>query len=150
MNKSVEEGNKNYEAGVKKMVEMEEMVPKIHSEADLESARAIAKECMPLLDKARDAYKAVGDKFTEASNVKINDKLKEYYSTKGKKFAKRSEMAITLKEEPQALIDSKGKKEYEEKAAKVVEKVKALQKEADELAEKAKKIESDNKDIIKS
>lgn len=148
-NVAITDANKNAADGMKKIQEMEAMIPNIKNEEDLKSGRDIAKESISLYEKARDQYKEASNKFGEAGKFKINDKFKEYLDAKSLEMKKRSELMEAIIEEPKALIDSESRKVYQEKVTKILEKSKALKKEVDELETKANKIHEDNKDIFK-
>jgi hypothetical protein len=149
-NVSITDGNDKINKGNDKLVEMETAVPNIEDEAGLEKARGVAKDSIALLEKARDQYKVASGKFEEASKLKLQDKFKEYLDTKSKEMKKRSDIADALLGEPQALVKSDSKEEYQKAVETVVAKVKGLRTEADDLATKADKITAENKEIFKT
>jgi hypothetical protein len=149
-NKAIPEANSSLEKGNAKLVEMENAIPKIESEEELESQRKVAKETIPLLEVARDKYKEASGKFEEASKLKLQDKFKEYLDTKSKEMKKRSEIADVMIGEPKALINTNSKDDYQKAVQEIVAKFKALKTEADDLAAKADKITQENKEIFKT
>jgi hypothetical protein len=149
-NVSIKDANDKIGKGNEKLVEMETAVPKIESEEDLEKTRAVAKDAIPLLEKARDQYKAASGKFEDASKLKLQDKFKEYLDLKSKEMKKRSDIADVMLGEPQAFIKSDSKEEYQKVVVDLVAKVKGLRTDADDLAAKADKITADNKEIFKT
>jgi membrane-associated HD superfamily phosphohydrolase len=156
-NKLVDEGNaavqdakKYYEDAEEKKENMINAVDAIKNDADLEAARAIAKEAIVAYDKTKAKCEEVSKKYEEASKLKIKDKFKEYLTLKTSEFKKRAEIVDTAKGIPQALIDSKNKASFNSSAKTISEKVDKLTKEADDLGAQADKLQKDNKDIFKS
>jgi hypothetical protein len=149
-NVSITDANDKIEKGNGKLVELEKAVPGIEGEEDLEKARGIAKESVPLLEKARDQYKAASGKFEDASKLKLQDKFKEYLDLKAKEMKKRSDIADQMLGEPQALIKSDSKQEYQKLVDELVAKLKVLRTDAEDLAVKAEKITAENKEIFKT
>lgn len=148
-NVSIKDANDKAQSGGTKLQTFESDVSQIEDEQGLEKVRAEAKTIIADLEKARDGYKDAGNKFTEASKLKLQDKFKEYLDAKGKEMTKRGEMVDTLIGEPKALIDSSNHEEYQKKAAEVATKYQSLKKEADDLEAKAVKIYEENKAIFK-
>jgi hypothetical protein len=149
-NVAITDANDKLEKGNGKLVELEKAVPDIETDEDLEKARGLAKESIPMLEKARDQYKAASGKFEDASKLKLQDKFKEYLDLKAKEMKKRSEIADQMLGEPQALIKSDSKQEYQKLVEELVAKIKVLRTDAEDLATKAEKIISDNKEIFKT
>jgi hypothetical protein len=151
-NKLVDEGNaagkeaKTYvaDAEAKKQKMLQTKV------AQLEEAKATAKEAIAAYDKAEEKWKAASKKYEEASKLKIKDKFKEYLTLKVKEYNKRVELVEAMKGVPQALIDSKNRKSFNSSAKTTNQKVDTLTKEADDLAAQADKLQKDNPDILKS
>src|ERR1044072_1114737 len=121
-NKSINEANDGINSSTAKLVEMEKAVQQIHNDEQLEAQRAVAKGIITSLEKTRDKYKNAGDKFESASKLKLPEKFKEYLEYKAKEMKKRGEVADAMIGEPQALISSDGKSDYEEKVETVVAK----------------------------
>lgn len=149
-NKFITIGNENAEKADKKYIEYTEKVKAIETEDDLENARKFGKELFPLYDAMNENFKKAGEKFEEASKLKINNTFKEYLEAKGKEFKLRAEHALEMKKIPQALIDSKSKGRYEDENNKIIEKANKLWKEFKELDEKAEKIRKDNPTVFKN
>lgn len=149
-NKAILEANEKLEKGNTKLVEMENAIPKIESEEELEKVRGVAKEVIPMLETARDRYKEAGGKFEDASKLKLQDKFKEYLDSKAKEMKKRSEVVDLMLGEPQAFIKSDSKEAYQKLVDELVAKIKTVRAEADDFASKADKIMEANKDIFKS
>ena len=149
-NTALTDGKKFLEEGDAKKTKMLEAIPEISSEAELEAARVIAKDCISSYDKAIAKYKEAAQKSDEAAKLKLNEKFKDYLTLKGKEYNKRVEIFEAMKGVPQALIDSPKKAAFETAVSAVKTKVDALVKEADDLAAQADKIQKDNPDKIKA
>lgn len=149
-NAAINDANSSMQKGNSQLIEIEQAIPKIESDSEVEVQRAKAKEVISQLEKARDKYKEAGGNFEDASKLKVQDKFKDYLDAKGKEMKKRGDLVAALLEEPQAFLDSSNREAYEKKVPAIVTKVKDLKKEADDLAAKADKIRDDNKDIFKS
>jgi hypothetical protein len=152
-NKLVDEGNAAVQDAKKYVADAEEKKQKMlrtKKVAQLEEARATAKEAIAAYDKAEEKWKAASKKYEEASKLKIKDKFKEYLALKVKEYNKRAELVETAKGVPQALIDSKSRSIFISTAKAPNEKVDKLTKEADDLAAQADKLQKDNPDIFKS
>jgi hypothetical protein len=149
-NKFITTANENADKASKKYDEFTKKVDDIDSDNDLKDARNFGKdELFPLYEAMSENFKKAGEKFEEASRLKVHEKYKEYLETKAKELKIRSEYALERKKIPQALIDSKKKKEYEEDRDKIKENADKILKEAKELDEKAEQIRRDNPKIIK-
>lgn len=118
--------------------------------AQLEEAKATAKEAIAAYDKAEGKCKEASKKYDEASRLKIKDKFKEYLTLKVKEYNKRVELVETMKGVPQAFIDSKNRKSFNSSAKTTNQKVDTLTKEADDLGAQADKLQKDNPDMLKS
>ncbi len=149
-NKSINEANAGINGSTEKLVAMENAVQRIRSDEDLEAQQSVAKGIITTLEQTRDQYKNAGDKFESASKLKLPEKFKEYLDSKAKEMKKRGEVADAMIGEPQALINSDGKADYEQKVETVVAKFKSLKKEADDLEAKADKIYEENKSLFKA
>ncbi len=149
-NKAIVEGNNNFDQVKTKGGEFDQKVKEAQTEDEKNSAVDFGnKELMPLYNSMSDNFQKAGDKFDEASKLKLNEKFKEYLAAKAAEFKKRAELANAFKAIPKILSDSKNKNDYKEESAKIVEKVQKLSKEAQELADKATKIADDNPTVIK-
>jgi hypothetical protein len=150
-NKFITEGNKNVDDADKKGKEFDTMVDQAEgSKEDQDKITEFGnKELIPLYDKMKDNFQKAGEKFDAASKLKVNDKFKEYLDTKAAEFKKRADYAESLKAIPKTLTTSKSKEEYNEAVKKDVENSQKLLKEAQDLGEKAKKVQNDNPTIFK-
>lgn len=129
--------------------EYETKVDSIKNDEGLEEARKTARELLPLYDSMSQNFTKAGEKFGEASNLKIKDAHKQYLETKAKEMKLRGEYSAEMKKIPQALIDSSGEKAYRETVAPIIEKVNKMTTEAKALGEKAAQIQKDNPDVLK-
>jgi hypothetical protein len=151
-NKLVDEGNSAVKEAKKHVADAEEKKQKMLKTpvAELEDARATAKEAIAAYDKAKEQCKEASKKYEEASKLKVKEKFKEYLTLKMKEWDKRAEVVETAKGTPQALIDSQSRESFISMANANNERVDRLNKEADDLAEQADKLQKDNPDIFKS
>src|SRR5258706_12943360 len=150
-NKLVDEGNSAVQEAKKFVGEAEGLKEKMLQTdvAQLDEARAIAREAIAAYDKAKLQCKEASKKYEEASKLKVKDKFKEYLELKTKEFDKRAELVETAKGTPQALIDSENRSAFIGMAKANNERVDRLTKEADDLAAQANKLQKDNADIFK-
>jgi hypothetical protein len=150
-NKFVAEGNKAVQEAESKGKEFDKKVS--DASGQREEQQDINKfandNLIPTYNKIKENYTKAGEKFGEASKLKINDKYKEYLQLKEQEFKKRAEYAESLNAIPNTLAKSQSKDEYLEKVEKDVENSKKLAKEADDIAAKATKIQTDNPTIFK-
>ena len=151
-NKLVDEGNAAVQEAKKYLTEAEDKKQKMLQTkvAQLEQARATAKEAIAAYDKAEAKCKEASKKYDEASKLKVKDKFREYLTLKVREFNKRAELVETMKGVPQALIDSKNRKIFMSSAKTANDKADKLTKEADDLGAQADKLQKDNPDILKS
>jgi thiol:disulfide interchange protein len=117
--------------------------------SQLAEARTLAKEAVALYDKAEEKCKEAAKKYDEASKLKISDKFKEYLGIKVKEYNKRAELVEAMKGTPQALLDSESRASFISRAKENTAKVERINKEAEDLAGQAKKLEADNPDMFK-
>jgi hypothetical protein len=117
--------------------------------SQLAEARTLAKEAIALYEKAEGKCKEAAKKYDEASKLKISDKFKEYLGIKVKEYNKRAELVEAMKGTPQALLDSESRASFISRAKENTAKVEQLNKEAEDLAGQAKKLEADNPDMFK-
>ena len=148
-NVSITDANKNSDDGLAKVYSMEAMLPRIKSQNDLNLARSVANDCIPILTKAKDKYTEAASKLEDAGKMSINEKLKEYLDLRAQEMKKRSEAMEAAVREPQALIDSNSVSEYTFKVKSITESFKNLRQAAEDLAKKADKVQEENKDVIK-
>ena len=151
-NKLVDEGNSAVKEAKKHVADAEEKKQKMLKTpvAELEDARATAKEAIAAYDKAKEQCKEASKKYEEASKLKVKEKFKEYLTLKMKEWDKRAEWVETAKGTPQALIDSQSRESFISMANANTDRVDRLSKEADDLAEQADKLQKDDPDIFKS
>ena len=147
-NKFVKTANDSVEKAEKLGTEFDKRVSAMKTEDDLAKTRDFAKDLIKEYESMIDNFKKSGDKFDEASKLKLKDKHKEYLEIKAKEMKLRSDYSVELKKIPQSLIDSSNKAEFTSAVAKVVEKVRSMTSEAKDLGEKAEKIIKDNPDIM--
>ena len=118
------------------------------NDSDLSATRDFGKELFPLYDSMKENFQKAGDKFEEASKLKINEKNKEYLELKAKEMKTRSDYSAELKKIPQALIDSHNPAEYKKAKDDTNDKISKMLAEAKDLGDKANKIQTDNPGII--
>ena len=148
-NASIKDANERAEKSTGELQKMEAAVPAGGDAQALEKWRNDVKAVIAELEKVRDGYADAGDKFAEASRLKLQEEFKEYLDVKGQEMKKRGEMADALIAEPRALIDSKTPGDYQKQADAAMTKVKDLQKEAGDLESKADKIYEANKAMFR-
>ncbi len=149
-NKFIVEANKSVESAQTKGTEFDKKVAAMSERDDKKAiSEYSSKELVPLYDSMKDNFQKAGDKFNEASKLKLNDKFKEYLEAKSSEMKKRAEYAAELKSIPKALDDADTKKDYDDAVAKSLEKIKQIQKDAQDLADKAAKIQKDNPNVMK-
>jgi hypothetical protein len=148
-NKFLTEANNSAEKVKTKGAEFDQKVNAIKNDTGLKEARDFGKELFPLYDSMKENFQKAGEKFEAASKLPVNAKFKEYLETKAQEMKKRSEYSGELRAVPQALIDSEGEKAYREAVGKISEKVKKMIGEAQQLGDKADKIQKDNPDVMK-
>ncbi len=112
--------------------------------------RSTAKQVVDNYEKAGEMLKDVSKKFDDASRLNVSDKYKEYVKLKSDEFAKRAEAALLRKGNAQAFIEIDSPRTMTQKFDENNDKFEKKVKEADDVAEKAKKIETENKDLFKT
>ncbi|HKP14263.1 MAG TPA: hypothetical protein VJZ91_19235 [Blastocatellia bacterium] len=148
-NVSIKDANDKGQNCPTRVEQMDDAATKAEDEEGMAKVREQAKAIIADLEKARDGYTDAGNKFLEASKLKLQDKFKEYLDAKGQEMKKRGEMCAALIGVPQALIDSNTAEAYHQKSGAVVTKYQGLQKEADDLEAKASKIYKENEAMFK-
>jgi len=150
-NKFITDGNKNMQDAKTKGDEFDKMVDS--AEGTNEEKQKIIdfgnKELIPLYDKLKDNSQKAGEKFDAASKLKVKDKFKEYLEAKAAEFKKRADYAESLKAIPKTLAASKSKEDYNESVKKDADNSQKILKEANDLGDKATKIQNDNPTIFK-
>jgi hypothetical protein len=148
-NVSVKDANDKLESVSNRVEQLDEAVDKVEDEEGLAKLRNEAKAIIADLEKARDSYTDGGNKFLEASKLKVPDKMKEYWDTKGQELKKRGEMSAALAGVPQALINSENREAYHQQSREAFTKFQGLQKDANDLDAKANKIYEENKALFR-
>ena len=147
-NKFVSTANESVTKASSLADDFDAILTKINGPADLEKARGIAKDLIKQYDVTIDSFKKAGEKFDEASKLKIKDKHKEYLELKAKEMKLRSDYTTEVKKVPQKLIDTESKSEFNDLMKTQIAKVKSMNTEAGELSDKADKIVKENPDIM--
>ena len=112
---------------------------------DTQAIKSTAQSAIDGFEKSATKFREAAAKFDEASKLKIHEKLKEYLTLKSQSFTKLAELADAMKGNSKTVIDTGAlPKNLDENG----ERINKLLKEANELNEKANKIQQDNKDII--
>jgi len=143
-NKKVEEANKALEDGNDLITKAEKTLY-----ASLENnAFEDLKKCTKSAEEAAEKYEEASKLAKEASELKVHKVFGEYLELKSKAFAKRGEIADTLKKLCKSVAD-KALPDAVVAVKKKQETIKELLEEADELDEKAKKLQKDNPDQFK-
>ena len=145
-NKLVDEGNAAVQEAKKDITEAEQLKKKMLATdvSHLDDARSTAKEAIAAYEKAEAKCKEAAAKYDEASRLKLNDKFKEYLALKVKEYNKRAELVATAKDTPQALIESTNRSSFVIRVNSNNDKVNKLNKEADDLASQADKLQKEN------
>lgn len=146
----ITEGNKIVQDAENKGKEFDRKVSAISNNDDHKKVSEFGdKEILPLYDKMKDNFQKAGEKFEAAAKLKLNEKFKEYLDAKASEFKKRAEYSESLKSIPKTFSSSKNEQDYQEKVAGDVEKAQKLLKEANDLSDKASKIQNENPSIFK-
>jgi hypothetical protein len=108
--------------------------------------KAAVKETVDGFNQSAAKFREAARKFEEASRLRINDKFKEYLLLKSQEFNRNAEKMAAAAAVPQAVLDSDTieilKQRFDDNKTRYEE----LEKEAQELADKAEKVRADNKD----
>ncbi|HKP38128.1 MAG TPA: hypothetical protein VJT71_14820 [Pyrinomonadaceae bacterium] len=150
-NKLVTEGNALVQEAKKNLTDAETKKDQMMKTplSRLAEARVIAAGAIADYDRANEKARAAAAKYDEASRMNLNDKFKEYLVLKAKEYNKRAELVATAKDTPQALIESTNKSSFANRVTSNNQKVEALAKEAQALADQADKLVKDNPNIFK-
>lgn len=160
------EANKRVDEANKKIDEANDLIKKTEAQNQIlfganiqtvaqlnyykDKMRGSAKEIVDSYEKAGSILKEVSKTFDDASRLNVSDKYKEYVKLKSDEFAKRAEAADIRKGNAQAFIEIDSPRTLVQKFDENNDKFSKKVKEADDIAEKAKKIETDNKDLFKT
>ena len=107
---------------------------------------------MELLDRSIAKLREGGSKFDEASKTNLDAPLKEYLSLKSQEFNKHAEHLEVEKDMPRAITETSVQDidALRAKFNETKEHIEKLQKEWSDFAERANKIQEQNKDKFKS
>jgi hypothetical protein len=108
-----------------------------------------AKSIVQDYEKVSEMLRAAAKQFDDISRMDVTEKYKEYAKIKSDEFAKRSEAVGVRKGNAQAFLEVDDPKVMTQKFDENNTKAEKIMKEAEELGEKAKKIETENKDLFK-
>ena len=160
------EANKRVDEANKKIDEVNELIKKTEAQNQIlfganiqtvaqlnyykDRMRGTAKDIVDNYEKANGTLKEVSKIFDDASRLNVSDKYKEYVKLKSDEFARRAEAADIRKGNAQAFIEIDSPRTMTQKFEDNNDKFAKKVKEADDIAEKAKKIETENKDIFKT
>ena len=160
------EANKRVDEANKKIDEVNDLIKKTEAQNQIlfganiqtvgqlnyykDRMRGTAKDIVDSYEKAGSTLKEVSKIFDDASRLNVSDKYKEYVKLKSDEFGKRAEAADIRKGNAQAFIEIDSPRTMAQKFNDNNDKFTKKVKEADDIAEKAKKIEADNKDIFKT
>jgi hypothetical protein len=147
-NKSIDEAKTLSESAAKKYGSAQDKVGP-NFPADRDTLKAEAQEAVDGYDKASKKLKEASGKFEEAGKQSIPDSFRGYLTTEASEFAKRAEMLAVLKENAQAFLDAKDFADLKNRVDTNDARIALLSKDANELNEKAKKIQTDNPDMFK-
>jgi hypothetical protein len=157
-NKLVAEANKQLEDAKSLMIKTEKRSEELFG-ADIKTVTQMNAYKEKMKDEAKgvsDDYekvstmlKEISKKYDDASRLNVSDKYKEYSKIKSDEFVKRAEAINIHKGNAQAFVEISDAKQMTAKFDENNKKSQAIYKEADDLADKAKKMEADNKDIFK-
>lgn len=156
-NKFIEEGNAAVKEGEKLAADADTRLNKLNDgranfPADRDELKGTAQEAIDLLDKGAAKLREAASKFDEGSKVNLEAPLKEYLSLKSQEFSKHAEHLEALKDLPKAFMDTsvEDNDALDAKFAPVRDRVEKLEKEWTDLAQRADKIQQENKDKFKS
>lgn len=158
-NKLVDEANKQLEEARTLMTKTDERSQelfgaKLNTVGELkaykEKMKNEAKEITENYEKVAETLKEISKKYDEASRLNVSEKYKEYTKIKSEEFIKRAEAIKIHKGNAQAFVEISEPKQMFEKFEENNKKSAAMFKEAEEMSEKAKKIETENKEIFKT
>jgi hypothetical protein len=116
--------------------------------SDFERLRSLAKETLPDIEKATQGYTDAAGKLDEASKLKLRDKYKEYLEVRGQAVRKGGELIETMAGMLAALVESNSPDDYQNRAAKLAQRIYELKKESEDLTAKANDIHEQNKEVF--
>jgi uncharacterized coiled-coil DUF342 family protein len=156
-NKLIDEGNAAVQEGQKLAQEADAKNDQLiaalgNFPENRDELKGKAQEVMDLLDKSIARLREATQKFDDGSKTNIDAKLKEYLSLKSQEFSKHAEHLEVAKEIPKAVMDPAvtDTDTLKTRFTQATERVEKLQKEWEDLAARAGKIQEENKDKFKS
>src|SRR5437763_1657172 len=151
-NKLIDEGNADVKDGEKLAVDAGAKITQLDNSladfpANRDQLKGTAQEAIDILDKGIAKLREASSKFDEGSKLNLDAPLKEYLTLKSQEFSKHAEHLEALKDYPKAIMDTSVDRDaLIEKVTDVKARVEKLQKEWTDLAQRANKIEQENKD----
>jgi uncharacterized coiled-coil DUF342 family protein len=156
-NKLVDEGNaavkEAEQSGQEADAKINQLVAAIDGFPDnREQLKTTAQEAIALLDKGIVKLRDAAQKFAEGSKKDIDASFKEYLSLKSQEYSKHAEHFETVKEVPQAVMDTSlaDGNALEARFVQITERVEKLKKEWTDLGARAEKIYQENKSKFQS
>lgn len=158
-NKLVGEANDELKAVQRIEKESEDKIREFKKALDdrqVDKVKSSLDALIKMIDEGLDHGRKAADKVREASNLNIGDKFKEYLKLKAESFEKKVEAFEARKKSAQIFRDAYGSSDEakidkaKDDFSKQTDAYKQLMDEADELSEKADKIQRENPDKIKS
>ncbi|PYS46910.1 MAG: hypothetical protein DMF68_17565 [Acidobacteria bacterium] len=155
-NKLIDEGNADVKDGEKLAVDADAKITQLDNSladfpANRDQLKGTAQEAMDLLDKGIAKLREASSKFDEGSKLNLDAPLKDYLTLKSQEFTKHAEHLEALKDYPMAIMDnSVDRNALVDKVTDIKARVEKLQKEWTDLAQRADKIEQENKSKFKS
>lgn len=108
-----------------------------------------ARDIVGSYEKVGEMLKDISKRYDEISRMKLDEKYKEYAKTKSEEFARRAEAIDIRKGNAAAFIEIDDPKAMTAKFDDNNDKSAKLFKEADELGNRAKQMEEENKDLFR-
>lgn len=147
-NEYIKKANESVDSAGSLGTQLDEMLSDVKNKDDLEKARDVARDLSREYDSMNENFGKGGEKFEEASKLKVKEKHKEYLETKAQEMKLRAEYAAELKKIPTELIENDSESRFREVLTRQLEIVKAKTKQAQELGDKADKIVKENPDVM--
>ncbi len=108
-----------------------------------------AKSIVGDYEKVAEMLKDVSKQYDDISRMNLNEKYKDYAKLKSDEFAKRTEAVTIRKGNAQAFMDIDDPRTMTGKFDENNSKSDRLFKDAEDMGERAKKMEEENKDLFK-
>lgn len=108
-----------------------------------------AKSIVSDYEKAAEMLKEVSRQYDDISRMNLSEKYKDYAKLKSDEFAKRAEAVAIRKGNAQAFMEIDDYKTMTSKFNENNAKSDRLFKDAEDMGERAKKMEEENKDLFK-